>query len=259
MIYEVRELSYRYPATQRVILDQVSLELDEGEVLSILGPNGAGKSTLLNCMAGLMRPEHGFITLNGRRLERMSGREIAREVGYVQQVHNPAFPYTVFEYVLMGRGPKVGFFSRPGPADEEVVWRALSMLELTHLAHRPYTNISGGERQQCIIARAVVQEPRAILFDEPTASLDYGNQARVLRLVRRMADQGFSVVMTTHNPDHALLLGGRTAVLDRQGRLVCGPTEMIMTTERLRTIYHTDLLLEYVPSLDRVACMQAKL
>ncbi|HZK24412.1 MAG TPA: ABC transporter ATP-binding protein [Oscillospiraceae bacterium] len=259
MIYEVNNISFAYPNTEKLILNEVSFSLARGEILSILGPNGAGKSTLLNCLAGLVKPTHGEILLDGKDISDLPGKNIAQKIGYVQQAHTPAFSYSVFEFVLMGRAPKISFFGRPQKKDEELVWQTLEIMKITHLANRPYTQLSGGERQQCVIAHVLVQEPQAILFDEPTASLDYGNQARILRLIKRLSAQGYAIIMTTHNPDHAMLLGGKTALFAQAGKLSCGKTSEIITEESLQKIYHTDVRLLYVDALQRQACLHAKL
>ncbi len=259
MIYEINNLSFSYPQAERSILNDVSLTLAEGAILSILGPNGAGKSTLLNCMAGLLKPTLGRIELCGRDMSEMAFREIAQVMGYVQQIHTPAYGYSVLHFVTMGRAPRIGMFSRPGEADKKAAWDALETLEIAHLAHKPYTEISGGEMQKAVIARAIVQEPRVILFDEPTAHLDSGNQLRVLSIILDMAERGFSVVMTTHNPDHALLLGGDVAILSRDGHLRTGACNEIITEQLLLEIYNTQLCLIPVPELSRVACIPPRL
>ena len=259
MIYEINHLSFTYPQANRSVLNDVSLTLAEGAILSILGPNGAGKSTLLNCMAGLLTPAYGEIKLYGKDLSTMTFREIAQVVGYVQQIHSPAYGYSVLHFVTMGRAPRIPMFGRPGEADKKAAWDALETLGITHLAHKPYTEISGGEMQKAVIARAMVQEPRVNLFDEPTAHLDSGNQIRVLNIIRDMAERGYSVVMTTHNPDHALLLGGEVAILGRDGRLQIGPCSEIITEELLLEIYNTRLCLIPVPEVSRVACIPPRL
>ncbi|NLN52942.1 MAG: ABC transporter ATP-binding protein [Firmicutes bacterium] len=259
MLYEVKNISYTYPNSEKMVLKGVSMSISKGEILSILGPNGSGKSTLLNCLAGIIKPTQGQILLDGQDISKMSGRQIARKIGYVQQTHIPTFAYSVFEFVLMGRAPKISFFGRPQKMDEELVWQTLEMLNITHLANRPYTKLSGGERQQCIIAHVLVQEPQAILFDEPTAFLDYGNQVRILRLIKSLAAQGYTIIMTTHNPDHAVLLGGKTALFQQTGELSCGRTGDIITEENLQQIYRTELRLLYIDALQRQACLHAKL
>lgn len=258
-IYTVRNLSFRYPKGDRDVLSGAGLTLDAGQVLCILGPNGAGKSTLLGCMAGLMTPQRGDVLLGGKPLAQQSRQDIARQVGYVQQTNNPAFSYTVFQFVLMGRAPHIPFFGQPDSADEDIVWQTLRQLGIDHLADRPCTDLSGGERQQCVIARTLVQRPRAILFDEPTAHLDYGNQVRVLKLIKKMAREGFAVVMTTHNPDHALLLDDHVALLNRGGALRCGVTRDILDEQTLSDMYHADLRLIHIDQLGRDACLQTGL
>ncbi|MCI8645344.1 MAG: ABC transporter ATP-binding protein [Firmicutes bacterium] len=255
MIYEVDNLTFSYPKGERKVLDHASLCLEEGEILCILGPNGAGKTTLLNCMAGLLLPEGGSICLCGRPINSMKAREIAGIVGYVPQIHTPAFDYKVLDVVLMGRAPKTGIFARPSKEDEALCMRTLESMNLAHLAHRSYLDISGGERQQVIIARAIVQKPKAILFDEPTAHLDYGNQHRVLKRVRQMKEEGYSVIITTHNPDHALLLGGKAAIVGKDGHIIQGESKAILTEETLRSIYETDLKLLWVEEAGRTVCI----
>ena len=246
MLYEIHDLNFSYPGGPPV-LEQVCLTLKEGEILTVLGPNGAGKSTLLNCMMGLLPIRAGAV--------RLCGQDITRLAGYVPQNHTPVFDYSVLEFVLMGRAALLSPLARPGPEDRREAEQALEAMGLSHLAHRPYTDISGGERQQATVARAIVRHPKVVLFDEPTAHLDFGNQLRVLRMVRRLSEEGYATVVTTHNPDHAILLGGTAAVLDRQGCLRSGPAEELLTEELLRQIYDTQLLVRYNEELGRRVCL----
>ena len=259
MIYEVSDLTFSYETGGRKVLQDANLSLQEGEILCILGPNGAGKTTLLNCMAGLLTPQAGIIRLCGEDIHGMSERQIAQTVGYVPQVHTPAFDYRVLDFVMMGRTPQMGMFARPKKEDESICRGVLESMGIGGLAEKSYRNLSGGERQQVLIARAIAQRPKAVLFDEPTAHLDYGNQQRVLQRVRSMAEAGFSVVITTHNPDHALLLGDQAAIVSRQGEILQGPCEDIVTEENLRQIYGIDLYLMWVEQLGRTACLVPKL
>jgi len=259
MILEVDAIGFRYPTDPRFVLNGVSLQADHGEILSILGPNGAGKSTLLNCIAGLLKPTSGKIFLMGKDLTKLSPRGIAKTIAYVPQSHTPAFAYTVENFVMMGRAPNIGLLQKPRNEDRVIVMDTLKSLAIDHLAEKSYIDISGGERQQAMIARAIAQQPQVILFDEPTAHLDYGNQHRILRLIRTLSDQGYGIIITTHNPDHALLLGGTAAILDMDGTLVSGPSEKIITEERLKSVYNTDLRLMYIEELKRVACLTQSL
>ena len=258
-VFELENVRFRYPAGDRDVLAGVSFAVEEAEVLSILGPNGSGKSTLLDCMAALRTHSSGSIRLTGRDITKMKPREIARIVGYVPQVHVPTFSYTVLDFVLMGRAPNIGVFQKPDNEDVAAGYAALEEVGIASLAGRPYTDISGGERQQATIARAVCQQPKIILFDEPTAHLDYGNQHRILTLIRRLSERGYAIVITTHNPDHALLLGGTSAILGRDGKLICGSTEEMLTEQRLSDLYEVDLRITYVPHAERVACLAPRL
>ena len=258
-IFEIESIWFRYPAGEKDVLTGVSLEVDEGEVLSVLGPNGSGKSTLLDCMAALRTPTSGTIKLIGQDITEMKPREVARIVGYVPQVHVPAFSYTVLDFVLMGRAPNIGVFQKPDDEDVEAARTALKEVGVERLASRPYTDISGGERQQATIARAVCQQPKIILFDEPTAHLDYGNQHRILKLILELSERGYAIVITTHNPDHALLLNGRSAILGNDGKLTCGACDEILTEQRLRDLYGLDLSITYVEQAGRTACLAPRL
>ncbi len=255
MIIDVENLNFSYTKAGKRVLNDVSLSLDQGEIMTILGPNGAGKSTLLNCIATLNEPDSGVIKLCGKDSKQMSQKEIASILSYVPQNHTPAFSYTVFNFVLMGRAPKVGMFERPKDDDFKAVERVLEEVGISHLVDKPYTEISGGERQQATIARALVQEPKVILFDEPTAHLDYGNQLKTLRVIKNLSDEGYAIVITTHNPDHAIMLGGTTAVLDRTGCLTVGNSKEIITEETLKSIYGTPLSLVYMESAGRYICI----
>ena len=255
MIVEAKNINFAYQKNGRQILNDVSLTLKEGEVMSILGPNGAGKSTLLNLIATLLKPDSGEIFLCGKDTKKMKPKEVASILSYVPQTHTPAFSYTVFNFVLMGRAPKVGMFEKPKAEDFKLVEQVLEEVGISRLADKPYTEISGGERQQATIARALVQEPKAILFDEPTAHLDFGNQIKTLRTIKHLSEKGYAVIMTTHNPDHAIMLGGTTAILDKKGKLTVGPSDEIITEQTLKEVYDTKLKLSYFDEAGRLVCI----
>lgn len=259
MIYEVRNLTFSYPQSQRQILVGANLTLKKGEILCILGPNGAGKTTLLNCMAGLLSPQKGSVTLCGKDMSKLTPAEVSRLCAYVPQLHTPAFDYRVLDFVMMGRTPNMGALQKPKASDESFCMKVMEEMGIGHLANKSYINLSGGERQQLLIARAIVQEPEVILFDEPTAHLDYGNQQRVLMRVKEMSQEGYSIIITTHNPDHALLLGGRVAIVDRNGEITQGTCEEMITEDRLSSIYHIKTKLLWVEELGRTVCLVPRL
>ena len=259
MIYELRDLHFAYRPGAPEVLQGVALDLEEGRLLTILGCNGSGKSTLFGCMLGLLKPQSGSIALCGEDLTKLSPRAIASRVGYVPQSHTPAFDYTVFEFVLMGCAARVGLLSHPGAEERRRAEEAIARMGLEKLRDRPYTELSGGERQQVTIARAIAAQPRAILFDEPTSHLDFGNQVKVLRVIRELSADGYAVVVTTHDPNHALLLGGQTALFTGKGQVEVGAPETLLTEERLNALYGAELKLRYMDELERSVCLYPKL
>jgi iron complex transport system ATP-binding protein len=204
---EVRELAFGFPG--RTVGREVSFSVGAGEVMCVLGPNGGGKTTLFRTLLGLLPKHAGSISLGKTPLEDLSRSEVARRVGYVPQGHSAYFAFTVREFVLMGRTAHLGAFAAPSRKDRDVVQRVLESLELSPLAERPVTQISGGERQLALVARALAQEPRLLVMDEPTASLDFGNQVRVLQRISALASAGISILFSSHSPDHAFLAEGR--------------------------------------------------
>ena len=217
---------------------EVSFTLAAGEVMCVLGPNGGGKTTLFRTLLGLLPVHEGQILLEGKALEALSRREIARRVGYVPQGQAGTFAYTVLEVVLMGRTAHLGAFAAPGERDRRVALRTLETLGIAHLAGRPVTQISGGERQLALIARALAQEPRLLVMDEPTASLDFGNQVRVLQSIASLAASGIGILFATHDPDHAFLAAHR-ALLLAEGRVIAlGTPAEVIRPETLERLYH---------------------
>ena len=254
MILEVKNLQFAYDA-DRTIFEDVCLSVDPGQIFTILGRNGAGKSTLLNCLANLYTPKAGEILLDGQPMKNMKLTDVAKIIGYVPQIHVAAYAYTVRDFVVMGRTPYIGLLSHPSKADYEKVDAVLEELNIYHLRDKSYTAISGGERQMVTIARAMVQEPKLILLDEPTAHLDYGNQLRALKLIKSLSRRGFGVIVTTHNPDHAILLDDTVAILDKAGHLNVGKTSELITAQSLSELYDINLYLEYKEKVKREVCV----
>lgn len=257
-ILEISNLSFSY-AHKSDVFRNVSFTVEEGEIVSLLGPNGAGKSTLLNCIAGIAAPTSGGVKVLGEDIEKYSARALAQHIGYVHQRMAVSYDYTVREYLVMGAAPRVGMFSTPKQEDYERVEQAIESLHLQDLAERAVSHLSGGEAQRVAIARAIVQNPKIILFDEPTSALDFGNQIRVMRTIRQLTDQGYAVIMTTHNPDQPILLGGKVAMLNANGTLGVGHAEEILSSDSLTALYGTELHLVYVDAVDRIACLSSKL
>jgi iron complex transport system ATP-binding protein len=230
-----RDLTIGY--SDRVVGCGLDVALEQGEVLALLGPNGGGKTTLLKTLLGILSPRAGEVTIGGRALAGISLRERARLIAYVPQMHVPTFAFTVESVVLMGRTAHGNLFSRPSAHDRAVAARVLEQFGIASLASRPYTMISGGERQLVLLARALAQEPQFVVLDEPTASLDFGNQGKVMREIRALAAAGHGVLFTTHDPNHALRAADRAYLLREGMRITEGPVGAVLTREQLVELY----------------------
>jgi len=231
----VEGLDFGFPG--RTIGRDVSFTLQAGEVMCVLGPNGGGKTTLFRTLLGLLDPHAGSIRLDSSSLTTLSRAEIARRVGYVPQGHAGYFAFTVHEFVLMGRTAHLGVFSVPGKQDRQVAERALESLGIAHLADKPVTEISGGERQLALVARALAQEPKLLVLDEPTASLDFGNQVRVLQRISALAASGISILFSSHDPDHAFLCARRALLLAEGRVLEIGAPRAVIRPDTLERLY----------------------
>ena len=239
MSIEVVNLSFSYG--DRPILKQVSFAAQENQLLSILGANGVGKSTLFRCMLGLLKGYSGEILLHGKNLKTMSIMEIANSVAYIPQSHYPSFNYSVFDMVLMGTTHQVSMISKPGKKQLQLVEQALERLGISHLKNRGYIHISGGERQLVLMARALVQQAKILILDEPTANLDYGNQIRVLNQIKSLAKEGYTIIQSTHNPDQTFLFSD-TVMAMKNGKIAAwGQPGDIFTEDLIRNLYAAEV------------------
>jgi iron complex transport system ATP-binding protein len=252
MTLELRDLAFGYGA--RTVGQGVTLTLARGEVLALLGPNGAGKTTLFKTMLGLLPVQAGEIVLDGMPLTSLSRADRAQRIGHVPQAHAALFPFTVRDVVLMGRAAHLSPFAAPGATDRAIADEAVARLGMMHLADRPYTEISGGERQMVLIARALAQQPGILVMDEPTASLDYGNQMRVLSHIRRLAREGMSIVLSTHNPDHVFMVADRVALLHEGTLAGLGPPQTVLTPQRIKQLYDVDVVMGVLPGGSAPVC-----
>jgi iron complex transport system ATP-binding protein len=248
MRLEVADLAFGYPGKE--IGRDVTFDLTGGEVFCLLGPNGGGKTTLFKTVLRLLAPRRGRIAVDGQPTAEWSRPRLARVFGYVPQAQLGVFPFTVAEIVLMGRTAHIGPFATPSRADRAVAEETLVTLGIAHLAERPYTEISGGERQLTLIARALAQQPAILVMDEPTASLDFGNQVRVLGQIARLAGRGIALMFSTHDPDHAFLCADRVALLHR-GRLArIGRPAAVITSDTLHEVYGAHVIITEVTGAD---------
>ncbi|MBO6561580.1 MAG: ABC transporter ATP-binding protein [Nisaea sp.] len=230
-----RGLGFGYPGHR--VGHALDLDIGAHQVTMLLGPNGCGKTTLFRTLLGLLPAQAGAVTLDGMPLSSLSRQEIARRLAYVPQVAEGYFPFSVLDVVLMGRAPFLGTFEAPGRKDRELAGAALGQLGLDELADRSFSAISGGQRQLALIARALVQAAPVLIMDEPTANLDYGNQHRILKRARALASDGRTVVISSHNPDHALAYADQVVLIKSGTVIAAGPAEETMTAERLSGMY----------------------
>jgi iron complex transport system ATP-binding protein len=238
-IVEVRGVSFRYGAA--LALEDASLAARSGEFVGLLGPNGAGKSTLVRLVAGLLAPARGTVRLAGFDPARAPRREVARTCALVPQEPRLTWPFTVREVVMMGRAPRQGLLALPGPLDHGAVQGALRACDLVELADRRIDALSGGERRRVFFARALAQEPRVLLFDEPTAFLDLGHQVAAMRMAQAAARGGLCVVAVLHDLNLAAAACDRLVVMSR-GRVVAeGAPAEVLTRDRVREVWNVEV------------------
>jgi iron complex transport system ATP-binding protein len=224
-VIQVEQLGFRFGAKRRWIFQELSFALGRGQALAVLGPNGQGKTTLLKCLAGLLRPSRGAL-------------HVAAEDSYLPQAFGTPLAYSVLDVVLMGRARHVGVFGSPTASDRRLADEALAELGLGAFAQRPVTTLSGGERQMVLIARALASGAQIMLLDEPTASLDFRNQALVLATLRRLAaERDLTVVFTSHDPAHAVQVADRALLMLGPGEFDEGPAAAVLTEARLSGLY----------------------
>ena len=231
----------RFGYTSKEILRGVSLSSENGQLMAVLGPNGVGKTTLFRCILGLERRYSGRILIDGDDAAGLPEKERAGRIAFIPQIRPQVFGYTVMDMVLMGTSHGLSRFSVPGEKEKKAAKEALERMEIGYLAQNEFVKISGGEQQLVLIARALAQNSKTLLMDEPTSALDYGNQSRVMRSVRNLADQGYCVVLSTHNPQHAVWFADRAVALFDGIVAADGPPEEIMTQELISRLYRLEV------------------
>ncbi|WP_027399116.1 ABC transporter ATP-binding protein [Anaerovorax odorimutans] len=244
MNFEAKDVCAGYADVD--IVRDVSFTLRSGEVLCLLGPNGVGKTTLFKSLLGFLPLHGGNISLDGKPLCFSDYKRQAALIGYVPQVHEPPFPFQVLDVVVMGSIVRMNYFSGPSHGEYSKAEEILEMLGVSYLSNKVYTEISGGERQMVLIARALMQEPKFLMMDEPTSNLDFGNQMRVLQQVQMLAEQGMGIIMTSHFPDHAFLCCNKAAVMCKDTSFKVGSVQDIVTEDVLHKAYGIRVKIAYV-------------
>jgi iron complex transport system ATP-binding protein len=253
---DVQDLAFSYTgAAPHAVFHGVSFSVGSGDIFCLLGPNGTGKSTLLKCVSNVLQGWQGSIRLDGNDISRMKPAEVAKGIGYVPQNQTSAFPFQVRDIVVMGRAPHLAVFASPGTKDRELARYAMETVGILSLADRPCTTLSGGEWQLTLIARALAQEPRVLMLDEPTSHLDLGNQVRILRVVKSLAERGLGIVMATHFPDHAFIAATEVAIMNRGSFSQKGQPDAVITDGNMRDAYGVAVKVLHVgEGIERKAC-----
>lgn len=253
---QVRDVEFSYGKQE--VLKGISFCMEKGEFVCVLGANGCGKTTLLKSILAFLTPQHGQVLLYGKDIHQMDERERARKIAYIPQYHTPPFPFTVRDVVLMGRTPHLSRICRPTEKDCRIADESMERLGIAHYANKSYTALSGGQRQMVVIARALAQQPDLLIMDEPTASLDFGNQYLVLAQVKKLAREGMGVLMVTHNPDHAFYCADRIIAMEDGKILSMGDAGKVINEAVMKAVYHMPVKVRSVSlgeGLDTTICI----
>ncbi|MDO4581913.1 MAG: ABC transporter ATP-binding protein [Bacillota bacterium] len=251
MRIELNNLSCGYDR-QKPIVFGVDMTLNSGDVCCMLGPNGVGKTTLFKTVINLLPPLSGQVSIDGQNIRRWNPQQVSRYLAYVAQAHAPVFPYLVKEVAMMGRLGQINSLRQPSRDDHDIVEQALEDVGLRHLRDAPYSQISGGERQLLMIARALCQQPQLLMLDEPTANLDYGNMLLVMKTLRRLADKGMCIIFTTHMPDQAFMCEAKTIMLRRGQAALFGNAAQVITSRNLYEAYQAEIQILEIISADGI-------
>jgi iron complex transport system ATP-binding protein len=228
---------------KKPVIRDLSLEISTGETLALLGPNGVGKTTFFKTLLGLLPPQSGRMTVDGCDLMRLAPKQRARIMAYVPQSHEVPFPYSVEEVVVMGCTVYMNSFAGPAKEDREVAAACMEELGVYALRQRVFTQLSGGERQLVLVARALAQQAEFLVMDEPASNLDFGNQMKVLDQISRLKERGKGIILTTHSPDHALSCSSRVAVFHKDHPAEVGEPHQVITAELMYRLYGVNVQL----------------
>lgn len=239
MLLRAKHVQVKYG--EKLVLHSVDFSIKNGEILAVLGSNGAGKTTLFRTIMSFIKPSYGEILIDGKDVHKLSKKELSKIVAYVPQCHNCSFSFTVLEIVVMGRNPHIGAFSEPTANDYDLARQALGKLNIEHLAKRRFRKLSGGEKQLVLIARALVQTPKLIIMDEPTASLDFNNSINVLSQVIKLKDENLSLIITCHSPSQARVFADKVLMIKDGTVFQNGDVSILDKQDILHDLYNINI------------------
>lgn len=257
-VYEIKNLCFSHDG-KRQIFSNANLVVEEGKLYSLLGKNGAGKSTLFTLLLNLNNNYDGEILFEGKNLKKIEKKELARRIGFVPQTPKLSFDYTAKEYVAMGLLSETKLFSDLSKDQYKLVEEAFAKLSIEDLIDKSFYDLSGGEKQLVVIARSIVSNPKVILFDEPTSHLDIANQYKVLKIIKSLHLLGYTVIVSTHDPNQVTLLKEHVIIVKGNGGIESGETDDVMNEETLKKIYDIDIEVENIEKYDRKICFFKKI
>lgn len=223
------------------VVKGVSCSADCGEVLCLLGPNGCGKTTLFRLLLGSLPIKAGTIRIDGQDIRHLSQRQLASLIAYIPQYHTPVFAYTVLDVVVMGRAAHLSAFDTPGERERQAAFEALEKVNAVKLANKKYTDLSGGQRQLVLIARAICQSAKVFVMDEPAANLDYANHQLLIQVIGELAEKGYCVIMSTHSPEYPASVGSKVLMM-KEGKVAAfGGPDQVITPEHLEEVYGIEM------------------
>ncbi len=254
MKMEMKNLSCGYHG--HAVIENINITIGTKEMWCVLGANGVGKTTFFKTALRLLEPINGHLLLNDIPLESWNRKELAKQIAYVPQNHVPPFAFTVKEVIAMGRNPHQQGMGKLGGEDRRAVEEAMELLGIEYLCNKDYTQISGGERQLTLIARAIAQQTPILVMDEPVSNLDFGNQARIISHISGLVEKlGRTVIMTTHFPDHGFLADANVLMLYKDKRHCAGKGKDVITEQAVKELYDIENRILYLDSCKKTICV----
>jgi iron complex transport system ATP-binding protein len=255
-ILQANAITFTYASASQAALEEISFDIFPGSVTTILGPNGAGKTTLLHLLLGIIRPASGSILLNGNPIQQYTRHELSQQIGLVPQSEYVPFDYSVLEYVVLGRAPYLGPLELPGENDIYIARDKMEEVGISHLENRAIPELSGGELQLVLLARALCQQPSILLLDEPTSHLDLANRNITLRILNKLRSSGTTIIFSTHDPEAAALIADHLVLMRAGHVLDSGSLDHVFTSETLSQVYGTPVEVIQVDGVRVVKSME---
>jgi iron complex transport system ATP-binding protein len=235
------KVCFSYKNSSALVLEEFSMNIKQGKITSVLGPNGTGKTTMLMLALGWLKADSGFIKIDGKDLKSFSRKELGTRIGLVPQFEHVSFEFNLLEFVLMGRAPYIGVLKTPQEKDYEIAFQALKSVGMDHKIRNLVQELSGGERQLVLLARALAQETEILLLDEPMSHLDLKNKVQLIDILRKLSAAGKTIIMTTHEPDVAAAISTDLVLVNNGTVFNMGSTEEVMTDENLSQVYGVNI------------------